>query len=105
VPAHELERPTVERIVVADGLPSDHGDIAEPTCDGGRDPLTEPVLVDQLLASPHHGEKWARHWLDVVRYGETNSFERDGDKPNAWKYRDYVIRSLNEDKPYDQFIK
>ena len=62
-------------------------------------------LVDELLASPHYGEHWARHWLDVVRYAETNSFERDGPKPNAWKYRDYVIRSLNDDKRYDQFLR
>ncbi len=62
-------------------------------------------LVDHLLASPHYGERWARHWLDVVRYAETNSFERDGAKPNAWKYRDYVIKSLNDDKPYDQFLR
>ncbi|MCS7271740.1 MAG: DUF1549 and DUF1553 domain-containing protein, partial [Gemmataceae bacterium] len=61
-------------------------------------------LVDQLLASPHYGEKWGRHWLDVVRYAETNGFERDGPKPFAWKYRDYVIRSFNDDKPYDRFI-
>lgn len=62
-------------------------------------------LIDRLLASPHYGEHWARHWLDVVRYAETNSFERDTPKPNAWKYRDYVIRSLNDDKPYDQFLR
>ncbi len=62
-------------------------------------------LVETLLASPHYGERWARHWLDLVRFAETNSFERDGPKPNAWKYRDYVIRSFNEDKPYDQFIR
>jgi hypothetical protein len=62
-------------------------------------------LVDELLASEHYGEQWARHWLDLVRFAETNSFERDGRKPNAWKYRDYVIRSLNADKPYDQFVK
>ena len=62
-------------------------------------------LVDELLASPAYGEKWARHWLDVVRYAETNSFERDAEKPYAWKYRDYVISSLNEDKPYDQFVR
>jgi mono/diheme cytochrome c family protein len=60
-------------------------------------------VVDRLLASPRYGERWARHWLDVVRFAETNSFERDGVKPNAWRYRDYVIRSLNDDKPYDQF--
>ena len=61
-------------------------------------------LVEQLLASPHYGEKWGRHWLDVVRYAESNSFERDGTKPFVWRYRDYVIRSFNEDKPYDQFL-
>ena len=64
-----------------------------------------PRLVDALLASPHYGEHWARHWLDLVRFAETNSFERDGLKPNAWKYRDYVIRSFNDDKPYDQFLR
>ena len=62
-------------------------------------------LVDALLASPHYGEQWGRHWLDLVRYAETNSFERDGLKPNAWRYRDYVIRSFNADKPYDQFLR
>jgi hypothetical protein len=62
-------------------------------------------IVDRLLASPQYGEKWGRHWLDVVRFAETNSFERDGLKPNAWKYRDYVIDSLNKDKPYDRFVR
>ncbi len=62
-------------------------------------------LVDRLLASERYGERWARHWLDVVRFAETNSYERDGPKPNAWKYRDYVIRSFNSDKPYDQFLR
>ncbi len=62
-------------------------------------------LVDKLLDSPRYGERWGRHWLDLVRYADTNSFERDGVKPNAWKYRDYVIRSFNDDKPYDQFIR
>lgn len=62
-------------------------------------------LIDQLLASERYGEHWGRKWLDVVRYAETNSFERDNPKPHVWRYRDYVIRSLNEDKPYDEFIK
>jgi mono/diheme cytochrome c family protein len=62
-------------------------------------------LVDQLLSDPRMGERWGRHWLDIVRYAETNSYERDGDKPNAWRYRDYVIQSLNADKPYDQFVR
>ncbi len=61
-------------------------------------------VVDRLLASPRYGERWARHWLDLVRYADTNSYERDGDKPNAWRYRDYVIRSLNDDKPYNRFL-
>ena len=69
------------------------------------DPRAYENAVDRLLASPRYGEKWGRHWLDLVRYAETNSYERDGDKPNAWKYRDYVIRSLNEDKPYDRFVR
>jgi hypothetical protein len=60
--------------------------------------------IDRLLASEHYGERWARHWLDVVRYAETNSFERDGPKPHAWRYRDYVIRAFNADKPYNQFL-
>jgi mono/diheme cytochrome c family protein len=63
------------------------------------------ALVDRLLASPRYGERWARHWLDVVRYADTNSFERDGRKPHSWRYRDYVIRSFNDDKPYDQFVR
>ncbi|QDU39746.1 Planctomycete cytochrome C [Maioricimonas rarisocia] len=61
-------------------------------------------LVEELLDSPHYGEHWARYWLDLVRYAESNSFERDNPKPFVWKYRDYVIRSLNDDKPYDQFL-
>ena len=67
-------------------------------------PAAYEKLVDRLLASKHYGEKWGRHWLDLVRYAESNSYERDGTKPFVWRYRDYVIRSLNDDKPYDQFI-
>ncbi len=61
-------------------------------------------LVDDTLASYHYGERQAQHWLDWVRYAETNGYERDGDKPNAWRYRDYVIRSFASDKPYDRFL-
>ncbi len=68
------------------------------------DPSAYEKLIDRLLASHQYGERWGRHWLDLVRYAETNSFERDNAKPNVWKYRDYVIRSFNEDKPYDQFV-
>ncbi|QDU48205.1 DUF1553 domain-containing protein [Gimesia panareensis] len=62
-------------------------------------------LVDRLLASPHYGEHWARHWLDVVRFGESNGFERDQPRENAWHYRNWVIRALNQDLPYDQFVR
>ncbi len=62
-------------------------------------------LIERLLASPRYGEKWGRHWLDLVRFAETNSYERDNPKPNAWRYRDYVIRSFNDDKPYDRFVR
>jgi len=62
-------------------------------------------LIDKLLDSPQYGVKWGRHWLDLVRYAETNGYERDGAKPYAWRYRDYVIRSFNDDKPFDQFIR
>jgi hypothetical protein len=61
-------------------------------------------VVDDLLARPQYGERWARHWLDVARYAETNGYERDGAKPHAWRYRDYVIDALNRDKPYDRFL-
>ncbi len=56
------------------------------------------------MARPQYGERWGRHWLDVVRFAQTNGYERDGEKPNAWRYRDYVIKSFNEDKPYDRFV-
>src|SRR5688572_29062652 len=62
-------------------------------------------VVDRLLNSPHYGEKWARHWLDLARYAESEGFKADETRPNAWRYRDYVIKAFNEDKPYDRFIK
>ncbi len=62
-------------------------------------------LVDRLLASPRYGERWARHWLDVVRFGETHGFETNRERPHAWRYRDYVIEAFNADKPYDQFVR
>jgi hypothetical protein len=62
------------------------------------------TLIDDLLSRPQYGEKWARHWLDLVRYAESNGFERDNPKPHIWRYRDYVIDAFNRDKPYDQFV-
>jgi mono/diheme cytochrome c family protein len=64
-----------------------------------------PRAIDRLLASPRYGERWARHWLDVVRYAQTEGYERDAEKPYAWRYRDYVIGAFNADKPYDQFVR
>ena len=62
-------------------------------------------LVDELLESPRYGERWGRHWLDVVRYADSSGYEMDYDYPNAWRYRDYVIESFNDDKPYDRFVQ
>ncbi len=70
-----------------------------------RQPLAYERLVDQLLASPRYGERWARHWLDVVHYGDTHGYDKDKLRPNAWPYRDYVIDSLNSDKPYVRFVQ
>ena len=61
-------------------------------------------VVEGLLASPHYGERWARHWMDVVGYAESNGYEADAERPHAWRYRDYLVRSFNEDKPYDRFV-
>ncbi|NCA10399.1 DUF1553 domain-containing protein [bacterium] len=90
------------------GLPPTPEEIAafEDACRaaGGVDgPYRE--LVDRLLASPHYGERWARHWLDVVRFAESHGFEMNKARKNAWPYRDWVIESLNADKPYDQFVR
>jgi hypothetical protein len=63
------------------------------------------ALIDRLLASPHFGERWAQHWLDVIRWAETNGSEANLYRKNAWIYRDYVVRAFNEDKPYDQFVR
>src|SRR5688572_25167734 len=69
------------------------------------DPKAFEKLVDRTLADPRYGERWARHWLDVIRFAESNGFETNRERPNAWRFRDYVIAALNSDKPYDQFIR
>ncbi|HYF35922.1 MAG TPA: DUF1549 domain-containing protein, partial [Prosthecobacter sp.] len=63
------------------------------------------TLIERLLASPHYGERWARHWLDVARYADSSGFANDYERGNAWRYRDYVVRAFNSDKPYNEFIK
>jgi mono/diheme cytochrome c family protein len=62
-------------------------------------------LIDRLLDSPHYGERWGRHWMDVARYADSTGFEQDYTRPNAWRYRDYVINAFNQDKPYSQFLR
>jgi hypothetical protein len=69
-----------------------------------RSPAAWERLIDDLLARPAYGERWARHWLDLVRYAESNGYERDATRPWIWRYRDYVIQAFNDDKPYDRFI-
>jgi hypothetical protein len=104
-PSPEADRATLIRRVSFDliGLPPSPEEVEQFVRD--PDPSAYERLVDRLLASPHHGERWARHWLDVVRFAESHGFEMNQPRPNAWRYRDYVIRSFNEDKPYDQFIR
>jgi hypothetical protein len=87
------------------GLPPTPAEVNQFLRDSSAKPQAAlSALIERLLASPRYGERSARHWLDVVRYAETNGYERDAPKPNVWKYRDYVIRSFNEDKPFDRFI-
>jgi hypothetical protein len=85
------------------GLPPTPAEVEAFVAD--KTPRAYEALVDRLLFSPQYGEKWARHWLDLVRYAESNSYERDDPKPHAWRYRDYVIRSLNDDKTFDRFLR
>ena len=68
-------------------------------------PKAFETVIDRLLDSPHYGERWARHWLDLARYAESEGFKSDETRPNAWRYRDYVINAFNEDKPYDRFVR
>jgi cytochrome c553 len=68
-------------------------------------PQAYEKLIDRLLDSPRYGERWARHWLDLVRYAESDGYKQDDFRPTAWRYRDYVIQSLNDDKPYDRFVQ
>ena len=70
-----------------------------------KSPKAFEKLIDRLLASQRYGEQWGKHWLDVVRYADSSGFANDYERPNAWRYRDYVIRSFNQDKPYDQFVQ
>lgn len=103
-PAPRADRRTLIRRVTIDltGLPPTPDEVDAFVNDDAPDAW--PRLVERLLASPRYGERWARHWLDVVRYADSSGYSNDFERPNAWRYRDYVIRSLNNDKPYDRFI-
>jgi hypothetical protein len=101
----EAERRTLIRRLSFDllGLPPSPEEIETFLTDPAPDAYER--LVERMLASPHYGERWARHWLDVVRFGESQGFERDKLRPNAWRYRDWVVRAFNEDLPYDHFVR
>jgi len=85
------------------GLPPSPAEVAEFAKDESPDAFEK--IVDRLLASPHFGERWARHWLDIVRYAESHGFEHDHNRDSAYHYRDFVIRAFNDDMPYDQFVR
>ena len=104
-PSPEAGRETLIRRLFFDltGLPPSTAAVADFLSDPS--PRAHEDLVERLLASPQYGERWAQHWLDVVRFAETEGFEYDRSIQGAWRYRDYVIRSFNEDKPYDQFVR
>jgi hypothetical protein len=103
-PSHEAHRRTLIRRVCFDllGLPPTPEEVNAFVADNG--PLAYENLVEKLLASPRYGERWARHWLDVVRFAESHGFEMNQPRANAWPYRDYVIAAFNADKPYNRFV-
>jgi hypothetical protein len=101
----ELDRARLIRRLTLDltGLPPTPGEVQQFLGDRSADAYER--LVDRLMSSPHYGERIGQKWLDVVRYADTNGFELDGERPHAWRYRDYVVASFNADKPYDRFLK
>lgn len=104
-PSPEADRPVLIRRLAYDllGLPPTPEQIRQFAEDSH--PLAYERLVEKFLASPQYGERWARHWLDLVHFGETHGYDKDKPRPNAWPYRDYVVRALNEDRPYSHFVR
>ena len=102
--SHEVDRRILIRRATFDlhGLPPTPQEVTDFVSD--QSPQAFERVIDRLLASPRYGEHWAQYWLDLVRYAESDGFKSDDIRPNAWRYRDYVIRSLNDDKPYDRFV-
>ena len=103
-PSPEANRATLIRRVYLDliGLPPSPEEVV--AFEQDKSPQAYERVVDRLLKSPHYGERWGRHWLDLARYADTGGFHNDLDRPYAWKYRDYVIQSFNDDKPYARFV-
>jgi hypothetical protein len=103
-PAAEADRSSLIRRVTYDltGLPPSPADVEAFLADGRPDAYER--LVDRLLDSPHHGERWGQHWLDLAHYADSNGFELDAERPDAWRFRDWVVRALNADMPYDRFL-
>ncbi|MBI1356364.1 MAG: DUF1553 domain-containing protein [Acidobacteria bacterium] len=103
-PSPEADPRTLVRRLYLDllGLPPTPEQVDAYVADASPDKWAR--LVDELLASPHYGERWGRHWLDLVHYADSGGYERDFDWPTMWRYRDYVVKAFNEDKPYDRFI-
>src|SRR5205823_1809073 len=104
-PSPEADRRTLIRRLSFDllGLPPAPDEVETFVAD--PEPAAYEKLVERFLASPAYGERWARHWLDIVHYGETHGYDKDKPRPNAWPYRDYVIRAFNADKPYGRFVE
>ncbi|MFN0100701.1 MAG: PSD1 and planctomycete cytochrome C domain-containing protein [Bryobacteraceae bacterium] len=104
-PAPEADRRTLLRRIYFDliGIPPTPEETSAFLADA--DPRAYEKQIDRLLADPRYGERWGRHWLDLVRYAESDGFAIDGERPTAWRYRDYVIRAFNNDKPYDVFMQ
>jgi hypothetical protein len=102
-PSAEADRVTLIRRLSLDllGLPPEPREVEDFLADTRSDAYER--LVDRLLASPHYGERWARHWLDMARYADSDGFEKDTGRPHAWRYRHWVIAALNRDLPFDQF--
>ena len=104
IAAQKADQVTLLRRAYLDltGLPPSVEETDEFLADSGPDAWER--LIEKLLASPQYGERWGRHWLDVARYADSDGYEQDVDRANAWRYRDYVVNSFNNDKPYDQFV-
>ena len=104
IAAQKADRATLLRRAYLDltGLPPSVEETQEFLADSGPDAWEQ--LIEKLLDSPQYGERWGRHWLDVARYADSDGYEQDVDRTNAWRYRDYVVNAFNNDKPYDQFI-